>query len=84
MHFDLPRRIVPRRLHVRIALLGSVLMAFVIAVHTAYTAIHQTRAETETIENQAQAFAGQVAIGAAGLLVTRRYSELEELLMRMD
>ncbi|HKQ29839.1 MAG TPA: PAS domain S-box protein [Burkholderiales bacterium] len=73
----------PRRLHVRIALLGSVLLALVIAAHTAYTVIYQTRIETQTIENQAQAFAGQIAIGAAGLLVTRRYSELEELLMRI-
>jgi PAS domain S-box-containing protein len=83
MHFDLLRRIVPRRLHVRIALLGSVLLALVIAAHTAYTVVYQTRVETETIESQAQAFAGQIGIGAAALLVTRRYSELEELLMRI-
>lgn len=83
MRFDTLRRMAPRRLHVRIALLGSALLALVIGAHTAYTVIYQTRVETETIESQAQAFAGQIAIGAAGLLVTRRYSELEELLMRI-
>jgi PAS domain S-box-containing protein len=75
--------LVPRRLHLRIALLGSALLALVTMAHTAYTVSQQTRIETAALETQAQALVRQIAIGAAGLLVTRRYSELEELLLRI-
>jgi len=78
--FDFLKSLSPHRLHVRIALLGGALLALVTVVHTAYTVVRQTDVETEALQNQAQSLTNQIAISAAALLVTRRYSEIEELL----
>lgn len=79
---NLLQRLMPRRLYIRLAILGGILLALVIGAHTAYTVVQQSSIETMALETRAQALANQIAISAASLLVTRRYSEIEELLVR--
>lgn len=76
------KRLHPHRLHAQIALLGALLLAGVIAVHTWYTIGDQVTLGSMTLENQAQALSKNIATASAALIVTRRYSEIEELLTR--
>lgn len=72
----------PRRLHAQIALLGALLLAVVIAIHTWYTIQDQAALGSMTLQHQAEALAKNIATTSAAMIVTRRYSEIEELLTR--
>jgi len=76
------RSLWPRRLHARISLLGALLFAGAVTAYSWHIVADQTELGTAALENQARALAGNIATSSAGLLVTRRYSELEELLLR--
>jgi PAS domain S-box-containing protein len=79
----LAARLRPRRLHLQIAALGALLLAGVVGVSTWRTVGAQTEAGHDALEAHAEALGRQIAAASAALLITRRYSELEELLLRM-
>lgn len=83
MHIkDAFKYIHPHRLHAQIALLGALLLAGVMGIYAWYTVRDQVMLGSMTLENQAQALAENIATASAALIVTRRYSEIEELLIR--
>lgn len=71
-----------RRLHAQIALLGALLLAVAIGAHTWFTIKDQTTLGSMTLQQQAEALAKNIATASAAMIVTRRYSEIEELLTR--
>ena len=79
---DVFKHMYPHRLHAQIALLGALLLAGVMGIYTWYTVRDQVMLGSMTLENQAQALAENIATASAALIVTRRYSEIEELLIR--
>ncbi|OGI44643.1 MAG: hypothetical protein A2V92_05890 [Candidatus Muproteobacteria bacterium RBG_16_65_31] len=76
------QRLHPRRLHVRIAALGALLLAAVVAIYTWDTIRTRTATETAALLARAQALAEQTAYAGAAPLVTRHYSDVEALLLR--
>jgi PAS domain S-box-containing protein len=76
------QRLRPTRLYTRIAWLGALTLAAAIALLTWQIVRDQTELGREALESEARALAGSLAAGTAALLVTERYSEIEQLLLR--
>lgn len=72
----------PRRLHAQSAVLGTLLFAGVIGAYTWRMINDLSEIGTVALEGQARALADNVASASAGAIVARRYSEIEELLLR--
>lgn len=77
------KRLRPHRLHSLIAVLGALMFVMIIGAHTWYNVEQQTEAEAAAVEARVKALADNLAAASAALLVTRRYSEIEDLLARI-
>jgi|GEM_PF-5675480 len=72
----------PRRLHAQIAWLGAAILAGVIGLYAWSTIADQTAFETAALENRAKAHGENIATASAELIITKRYSAIEALLLR--